>query len=419
MDIKLFTPYEKQKEVLDGFLYNEKLFGVVVAPRGSGKTLLGINMLLYWALEKPNRKTAWIAPIYNQSKSVYDQIILAARDIIIQNNRQDLLLTFVNGSTIKFLSTDNADTIRGFRFSHVVVDEIAFQKERSIDQVVLPTLNPNGKKCLMISTPRGKNFFYNWFMRGQEDNDDVVSFRIKLTECPYVQPSLIEAARQSLPPDLYKQEFEAQFVDSSNDVFIGIEKVSTVTEYDHPRGQDAYVGIDTGLTSDMSVLSIVSPTGKVLWFESINNMNINSIAETFKQRMLRYNIVGGYIETNGIGRAMFDLVAPSFRKIKPFTTTQDSKTEMVRKLISDIETMTIELPTDQLEPVLHREFATYTYKLSQNGKLTFTHSPGQKDDHIDALLMANYSRVQFMERRPMSIGTSTINTKPRFGNMPR
>ena len=419
MDIKLFTPYEKQKEVLDGFLYNEKLFGVVVAPRGSGKTLLGINMLLYWALEKPNRKTAWIAPIYNQSKSVYDQIILAARDIIIQNNRQDLLLTFVNGSTIKFLSTDNADTIRGFRFSHVVVDEIAFQKERSIDQVVLPTLNPNGKKCLMISTPRGKNFFYNWFMRGQEDNDDVVSFRIKLTECPYVQPSLIEAARQSLPPDLYKQEFEAQFVDSSNDVFIGIEKVSTVTEYDHPRGQDAYVGIDTGLTSDMSVLSIVSPTGKVLWFESINNMNINSIAETFKQRMLRYNIVGGYIETNGIGRAMFDLVAPSFRKIKPFTTTQDSKTEMVRKLISDIETMTIELPTDQLEPVLHREFATYTYKLSQNGKLTFTHSAGQHDDMVDALLMANYSRVQFMERRPMSIGTSTINTKPRFGNMPR
>ena len=111
---------------------------------------------------------------------------------------------------------------------------------------------------------------------------------------------------------------------------------------------------------------------------------------------------------------MYDLIQPKFRKIRAFTTTQKSKSEMVRKLINDIEMTNLELPSDQLLPELHTEFANYTYKMSQTGNLSFGHSPGAKDDIIDALLMANYSRVQFMERRPMRIsGISKV--KPTFG----
>jgi len=48
MNITLFTPYPKQKEFLDKYADTDDLFGVVSAPRGSGKTLLGINLMLYW-----------------------------------------------------------------------------------------------------------------------------------------------------------------------------------------------------------------------------------------------------------------------------------------------------------------------------------------------------------------------------------
>ena len=52
--------------------------------------------------------------------------------------------------------------------------------------------------------------------------------------------------------------------------------------------------------------------------------------------------------------------------------------------------------------------------MSQTGNLSFGHSPGAKDDIIDALLMANLSRVQFMERKPIRIsGISKV--KPTFG----
>ncbi len=160
MEIKLFTPFDKQREVIESFADSEHLFGVVVAPRGSGKTLLAMNLMLYWLLGDKNQKGGWVSPIYNQAKAVYDQVVEAGRDIIVQSNRQDLNITFINGSSLKFLSSDNPDSIRGFRFHFLILDEVAFQKETAIQSAILPTLNPTGKKCLLVSTPRGKNHFY-------------------------------------------------------------------------------------------------------------------------------------------------------------------------------------------------------------------------------------------------------------------
>jgi hypothetical protein len=409
MDITLFTPYPKQKEFIDNFIQSDDLFGVVSAPRGSGKTLLGINLMLYWLLSKPNKKGGWISPVYSQAKNVYDTLTQTSSEVITASNRMEMVMTLINGSTLKFLSGDSPDSIRGFRFSHLVIDEMAFIKERTIDQVVLPTLNPQGKKALMISTPKSKNHFYSWYMK-----DSTYSMRFPLTECPYIQQDLIDADKSSLPPDIFRQEFLAEFVDSVNDVFVGIDRVSYLGKYEEGRGQDAYVGIDTGLVDDYSVLYCLSPIGKTLHIERINNENINTIATVFSNIMSTYNVVGGYIETNGIGKGMYDLISPKFRKIKPFTTTQKSKSEAVRKLINDIELTNIELPSDNLSPELHQEFSNYTYKMSPTGNLSFGHSPGSKDDIIDALLMANLSRVKFMERRPMRVG-SIGRVKPSFG----
>lgn len=399
MDLKLFTPYPKQNEFIKAFSDTEDLFGVVVAPRGSGKTLLGINLMLYWLLSNPNQKGGWISPVYQQAKSVLDTIVSTSNPVISTSNRMEATITFINGSTLKFLSADSADNIRGFRFSHLVIDEMAFVKDTVLGATILPTLNPNGKKCLMISTPKGRNHFYNWYLK-----EDVVSMKFPLTECPYVNQDLVQEAKQSLPTELFKQEFLAEFVDSSNDVFVGIDKVSIVNTYDTTR-QDAFIGIDTGLSDDMSVLTCISPMGRVLHIQSINKENLNTVATRFTNIMSQYNIVGGYIESNGIGRGMYDLIGPKFRKVKSFHTSQDNKTEMVRKLINDIETQTIELPTIDLCPELHSEFGSYTYKLSPTGKLSFTHASGAHDDFIDSLMLANYSRVKFVERRPITVGS--------------
>ncbi len=335
MNVELFTPYKKQREFIESFASTEDLFGVVVAPRGSGKTLLGINLMLFWLLEKPNRKGGWISPVYQQSKSVLDSIVSTSGGVITSSNRMEATIQFINGSTLKFLSADSADNIRGFRFTHLVLDEVAYMKDTVIGATILPTLNPNGKKCLMISTPKGKNHFYQWSLK-----EDVVSMAFPLTECPYINQDLVQEAKNSLPPELFKQEFLAEFTDSSNDVFVNVDQVSIVPNYTSQR-QEVFVGVDTGLTDDFSVMTIINTVGRVLHIETLNNMPLQEIANNFKSILSRYTVVGGNIETNGIGRAMYDALRPNFRKIKGFTTTQDSKTEMVRRLIADIESMNI------------------------------------------------------------------------------
>ena len=398
MNIQLFKPYKRQKEFIDRFADTDDLFGVISSPRGSGKSLLSMNLMLYWLLQKPKRKGGYITPVYGQGKSIMDQIVATSEDVITSSNRMEGTVTFMNGSTLKFLSSDNPDNIRGFRFTHLIIDECAFIKEHSLNTAILPTLNPNGKKCLMVSTPKGKNFFHNWY-----NKEGVVAMKFPLTDCPYINPILIEEAKKSLPPDIFRQEFEAEFVDSANDVFVGVEKVSTVTNFDTVTRQEVYVGIDTGLSDDKSVLTIINTVGRVLNVISDNHNNIVTIADKFVSALSSYTVIGGYIETNGIGRAMYDLIQPKSPRIRPFNTNQDNKTEMVRKLIHDIETMSIELPTRQLLPELHKEFSTYTYKLSQTGKLSFTHITGQHDDFIDSLMLANYSRNQFIRRNNFKV----------------
>ena len=409
-NIELFTPYPAQKNFIDRFVETDDLFGCLVSPRGSGKSLLAMNIALFWALSKNNQKIGWCAPTFSQSKNILDQIVAAANDIIESSNRMEATITFINGSTIKFLSSDSADNIRGFRFTHLILDEFAYIKPSVVDTILLPTLNPNGKKCLMVSTPAGKNHFFTWY-----NKPEVVSQKIPLTECPYISQTLVDEARKSLPPDIFAQEYLAEFKDSANDVFTGVSKVSFVGQY--RLGGDAYVGVDTGLTDDMSVLCLMSPIGRVLNMVSINNLPINQIADTFSNIMSQYNIIGGYIETNGIGKAMYDLLHPRYRKVREFNTNQNNKQDMVRKLINDIETAAIELPSEELSPELHSEFSTYTYKMSSNGKLSFGHIPGAHDDFIDSLMLANYSRNQIVGRQAIKIGKiNPSGLQPSWGS---
>ena len=67
--VTLFTPYSAQQAFIDKFVTTEDLFGVLVAPRGSGKTLAAINFALYWALQKKNLKLGWCSPTFSQSNT--------------------------------------------------------------------------------------------------------------------------------------------------------------------------------------------------------------------------------------------------------------------------------------------------------------------------------------------------------------
>ena len=424
MEIQLFEPHKGQKKVIDGFANSKHKFGVVATGRQYGKSLLAQNLLLYWLLSKPNQKGGWVAPIYNQSKKVFDEICNASHSVIVAKNKADLTVKFINGSDIKFLSSERPDSIRGFSFNYLVLDEAAFIKEGGLTEAILPTLTAIGKKCLIISTPKSKNWFYNYYLKGQQDNPNYISFTGISYDNPYTDKAFIEEQQKSLPQDIFNQEYLAMFTDAGSEVFRNLDISCRINSYELSNKRErCFAGVDTALASDYSVLSIITESGRILNMVRRNGENITTIANEFIQILSKYNIAGGYIESNGLGAAMCDLIIPKIRKMKKWNMSQDSKMKIVRGMIEDLENGVIELPSKQLEPQCYREFSLYTYKISPNGKVSFLHSSGEFDDIVDSICMANYARntmvgssihIGFQENSSSEIPQYN-NIMPRFG----
>jgi hypothetical protein len=400
MEITLFSPHPGQRKIIDNFADSTHKFGVVSTGRQFGKSLLAQNLLLYWLLKTSKQKGAWVTPVYNQAKKVFNELTNAANGIINKQNKADLTIEFINGSTIQFLSTDNYNTIRGFSFNYLVVDEAAFIKEEAINEAVMPTLSALGKKCLIISTPKGKNWFYNYFLKGLNASDDYISFRGISTDNPHIDQHFVNEQRKSLPDNIFRQEYEAEFTEAGNDVFTGVDLVCNINNWDAPtRNRRYYFGLDTGLTHDFSVLTILDESGRVAKIIRVNGIPLEEIGRTFTAELKRYSVVGGYIETNCIGRPMFELIQKEIRSAREFVTTNDSKNQGIRNLIYKIQQGELELPSENLFPQLKQELNAYSYKVNSNGLITFNAPNGFFDDCVMSLMLANEAREKLLLKK--------------------
>ena len=395
MKITLFSPHKGQRAIIDGFANSEHKFGVVATGRQFGKSLLAQNLMLYWLLKEDKQKGAWISPIYNQSKKVFQELLNAANQIISHSNKADLTMTFVNGSTLQFLSAERYDSIRGFSFSHMVVDEAAFIKEIAMQEAIYPTLSALGKKCLIISTPKSKNWFYNAFLKGNTNGGDYISFRGISTDNPHISQEFINEQSKSLPPEIFKQEYLAEFSESGNDVFTGVDSVCITNGWEEPvQSRRYFAGIDLGLQHDYSVCTIIDESGRVSYIERINGTSYAEVTKRFTSALKRYKIEGGYVEINGPGLPVFEVLRSEVRKLKDWTTNNTNKVEGIRSLIYDIQSGVLMLPSKQFFPHLYNELNAYSYRISPNGTMTFNAPSGFYDDCVMSLMLANEARTK-------------------------
>jgi hypothetical protein len=152
-------------------------------------------------------------------------------------------------SRIEFRSADNSESLRGEGVHAAVIDEAAYWSQESFVSV-WTTLTRTRGKLRIISTPKGRNWFFDqwakgWFEDQREENPEYWSYQLP-TECNPTVPreSLVEAQRQ-LPDDVYRQEYLAEFLKDSAGVFRHIIDCEASTELDGPEQGASYVmGID-------------------------------------------------------------------------------------------------------------------------------------------------------------------------------
>ena len=211
MLINLIEPHIKQREILDAVMDPSVFCTVSVIGRQFGKTLLAENLAIYWAINDPGCTVFFVSPTDNQNQRICRDIteaVIGSGCIKSKKMpRGGAEIIFTNGSKILFRSAAQEDSLRGQPVEYMIIDEAAFIKRETIEGVLLPMLSVMGKKMYISSTPKSKNWLYDWFLRGKTDKN-YKSFRFSTYDSPYANKDMIQAFKDTLPDKLFKQEIE-------------------------------------------------------------------------------------------------------------------------------------------------------------------------------------------------------------------
>ena len=107
------------------------------------------------------KKVIWDA-VNNDGQRILDYF--PAR-IIAQKNSQEMKLRLINGSLFQLIGSDNIDSLMGTNPKIVVFSEYAIQDPTAWDYI-RPILKVNNGVAIFISTPRGRNHFYEIYRTG-------------------------------------------------------------------------------------------------------------------------------------------------------------------------------------------------------------------------------------------------------------
>ena len=318
--IEFFNPYDKQEEVIKACEDPNIFYVVVTAGRQVGKTIIAKNIGPKWCLDENGITVMWVSPTDSQAAKVYKEIVdVLEPSKVIKSKKAgkgDIEIIFKNHSQMIFRSAGSKDTLRGNTNHYVILDEAAFMSIDTIADIILPTLNVAGRKVLAISTPKGKNYFYEWYLKGQIQDTEWKSFRFNCYDSPYINYKIIESFRDTMTDLKFRQEILAEFVDGAS-VFKNIDECSTIYALDTPiAGQSYYAGVDIGLSIDASVLTIIDNSGNMIkyyrWEEPQAQDVIDRIIEI--NRIWQFKKI--LFETNNHGMPMYQTLKKSLNNIQ-------------------------------------------------------------------------------------------------------
>ena len=186
-------------------------FNILCMGRRWGKSSLGQHLVA----QHISQPIGWFAPTYKLLEEAWRNITKVYAPIITGKNMSSKRIDFVGGGSVDFWSLDNADTVaRGRAYKLVVLDEAAMAPnlEDAWQQSIRPTLTDLEGGAWFLSTPKGLNYFYELFQRGNSGDASWKSWQMPTSSNPYIRKSEIEAARLELPDIVFAQEYLAQFV---------------------------------------------------------------------------------------------------------------------------------------------------------------------------------------------------------------
>lgn len=397
LDRSILKPHDGgQREIIE----DKHRFKIVCCGRRFGKSTAGAKIALMKCRE-PNQMVWWVAPTYKIVKRGYMEVLRQLPENLIthvpsQDSAFDagrsVVLKFKNGSRIEFYSAERPEGMLGQGVDLVILDEAAIMAKNVWEQTVRPTLMDRAGQAMMISTPRGRNWFYYMWLRGQNnDHPAYKSWRFPTSANPFIPQEEVEEMRDSMPLVVYQQEVLAEFISSAGAVFRFDHKV--VVDRVPPAGH-VMVGIDLAKTNDFTVLSAAREDLKPCGYDRFNEVawaTQRNRIKGFVRKLLQGGATGVTLvmDSTGVGDPIVEEMEADGYDVVPINFTK-TKQHMVVQLGKDLEDGYVRL--DRAEDI--SEYENYSYKVTEGGRWTYSAPEGQHDDCVSAKMLQHWGLMQ-------------------------
>lgn len=403
---KTIVPHAAQLPVIE----SSARFKVMNCGRRFGKTVIAARMLVTKS-RQPNKMLWWCAPTYKIVKRGYAEVLKQLPDGVLTHEPppesnfdagRSVILRFKNGTKMEFYSAERPEGMLGAGVDFVVMDEAAIMGARIWNQIISPTLMDHEGGALMISTPRGHNWFYRCWQKGQDPQQpDWESWTFTTQDNPTLPEGEADRMAADMPRMEADQEIFAKFIAAGSSVF-HLPDTSIQNSRILPNGLiENYLptgfvvlGIDLARTNDYTVLYGARMSDRrncyfermqaVTWPEQKRRVR-RAVATLLRSGAENVMLM---IDSTGVGDPVReDLEYEGYDVVGINFTTH--KVNMVRLLAKDLEESQAFILADaQMD-----EFRDYGMALTAAGRMTYSAPEGEHDDVVSAKMLSHWGVI--------------------------
>ena len=386
--LKLRKPHAGQQRIIA----DKQRFNVISCGRRFGKTIAGTNLLAEMALT--GKPVAWASPSYKMLLEVWRDARTMLAPVVARNgiDTQNKRLTLVTGGVIEFWSLSAADSIRGRKYARWLIDEAAMDAALTDhwNMVIRPTLSDFRGDAFFLSTPKGRNGFYELFQRGIAGDAGWASFQMPTSTNPHIHPDELEDARRDVPEIVWLQEYLAQFLEDGAGLFRKVLQSAIAEAHDTPQPGSSYVfGVDWARSGDYTVISVIDTrTMQQVYLDRFNQVDsalqigrLEALYTTFRPSVI-------VAEENSFGWPLIEALRGRGLPIQPFTTTNASKKEIIDSLALAFEGGALRILNDATQI---GELMSFEQTRLKSGMYRYAAAGNGHDDTVMALALAHYA----------------------------
>lgn len=348
----------------------------------------------------------------------YDMPIRDAEGNRINKGKAKIVAT----SEFRGKSADRPDNLRGATLDFVIIDEAAMMVYDVWTQAIEPMLSTRDGWALFISTPRGYNWFYNFFKRGWrgkqvKEYDDQINLPVIVPEAS-AEAELLEDFESfhstswevwekkrdwyakvmlSTPQQEFREEYGGEFISNSGSVFSGMGSIVRLPYYEDGTriiveksrpGRDYIIGVDFGKNQDFSVFSVLDvEKGAIVCVQRTNETAWKEQIKDLKRLVVEYNDATCIVDAWGVGNVLVEDLAEYDIGFIPYEIKSvATKEELIRHFNLLMEQGEVALPD---HPGIFDELRNFQYFKTITGTSTMRAAGRGHDDIVISLALAH------------------------------